>query len=147
MWWKSYVSTLFLKTELEASKSIQKEEQSITSLILNQQRQLVNVPATLPIHKRQFKKPMICFPLNHMHWYPNFPLIMPCWKQINTTSVSFTTHWLFIILITILHQVRKTKITKKKVHRLAVGGYKDINRSEELFDIYEMQLKKQLGGC
>ena len=72
---------------------------------------------------------------------------MPCWKQINTTSVSFTTHWLFIILITILHQVHKTKITKKKVHRLAVGGYKDINRSEELFDIYEMQLKKQLGGC
>ena len=26
-----------------------------------------------------------------------------------------------------------------KVHRLATGGYKDINRSEELFDIYEMQ--------
>ena len=23
----------------------------------------------------------------------------------------------------------------KKVHRIAVGGYKDVNRSEELFDI------------
>ena len=27
----------------------------------------------------------------------------------------------------------------KKVHRLATGGYKDISRSEELFDIYEVQ--------
>ena len=26
-----------------------------------------------------------------------------------------------------------------KVHRLATGGYKDINYSEELFDVYEMQ--------
>ena len=27
----------------------------------------------------------------------------------------------------------------KKVHRLATGGYKDINRSYDLFDIYETQ--------
>ena len=35
----------------------------------------------------------------------------------------------------------------KKVHRLATGGYKDINRSEELFDIYEMRQRNNLEGA
>ena len=35
----------------------------------------------------------------------------------------------------------------KKAHRLATGGYKDINRSEELFDIYEMRQRNNLEGA
>ena len=34
----------------------------------------------------------------------------------------------------------------KKAHRLATGGYKDINRSEELFNIYEMQQRNNWKG-
>ena len=34
-----------------------------------------------------------------------------------------------------------------KVHRLATGGYKDINRSEELFDVYEMQQRNNWEGA
>ena len=34
-----------------------------------------------------------------------------------------------------------------KVQRLATGGYKDINRSEELFDIYEMQQRNNWEGA
>ena len=35
----------------------------------------------------------------------------------------------------------------KKVHRLATGGYKDINRSEELFNIYEMRQRNNWEGA
>ena len=35
----------------------------------------------------------------------------------------------------------------KKVHRLATGGYKDISRSEELFDIYEMRQRNNWEGA
>ena len=35
----------------------------------------------------------------------------------------------------------------KKVHRKATGGYKDINRSEELFDIYEMRQRNNWEGA
>ena len=34
-----------------------------------------------------------------------------------------------------------------KVHRLATGGYKDINRSEELFDVYEMGQRNDCEGA
>ena len=34
-----------------------------------------------------------------------------------------------------------------KVHRLATGGYKDINRSEELFDVYEMRQRNNWEGA
>ena len=34
-----------------------------------------------------------------------------------------------------------------KVHRLATGGYKDINRSKELIHIYEMQQRKNWEGA
>ena len=34
-----------------------------------------------------------------------------------------------------------------KVHRLATGGYKDINHSEELFDVYEMQQRNNWEGA
>ena len=34
-----------------------------------------------------------------------------------------------------------------KVHRLATGGFKDINRSEELFDIYEMRQRNNREGA
>ena len=29
-----------------------------------------------------------------------------------------------------------------KIYRLVTGGYKDINRCEELFDVYEMRQRK-----
>ena len=35
----------------------------------------------------------------------------------------------------------------KKVYRLATGGYKDINRSEELFNIYEMRQRNNWEGA
>ena len=35
----------------------------------------------------------------------------------------------------------------KKVHRLATGGYKDINRSEELLNIYEMRQRNNWEGA
>ena len=35
----------------------------------------------------------------------------------------------------------------KKVHRLATGGYNDISRSEELFNIYEMQQRNNWEGA
>ena len=35
----------------------------------------------------------------------------------------------------------------EKVHRLATGGYKDISRSEELFNIYEMQQRNNWEGA
>ena len=34
-----------------------------------------------------------------------------------------------------------------KVHRFATGGYKDINRSEELFDVYEMRQRTNWEGA
>ena len=34
-----------------------------------------------------------------------------------------------------------------KVYRLATGGYKDINRNEELFDVYEMQKRNNWEGA
>ena len=34
-----------------------------------------------------------------------------------------------------------------KVHKLATGGYKDINRSEELFDVYEMRQRNNWEGA
>ena len=34
-----------------------------------------------------------------------------------------------------------------KVHRLATGGYKDINRSEELFHVYEMRQRNNWEGA
>ena len=37
---------------------------------MTQQYYLVNVLAILPIRKRSFKTPMMCFPLIWMHWYP-----------------------------------------------------------------------------
>ena len=36
---------------------------------------------------------------------------------------------------------------QNKVHRLATGRYKDINRSEELFEIYEMQQRNNWEGA
>ena len=65
----------------------------------------------LPIRKRWFKTPMMCFSLIWMLWYPICLLIMPCWKQIKTTRLSFTTYSLLIILITIFHQVHQTRST------------------------------------
>ena len=35
----------------------------------------------------------------------------------------------------------------EKMHILAAGGYKDINRSEELFDIYEMRQRNNWEGA
>ena len=35
----------------------------------------------------------------------------------------------------------------KKVHRLATGWYKDINRSYDLFDIYETQQRNNCEGA
>ena len=73
---------------------------------------------------------------------------MPCWKQIKTTSLSFTTHRVLIILITIFHLVSTPdKENLKKVHRLATGGHKDINCSEELFNIYEMEQRNNWDGA
>ena len=82
--------------EIKASESIKKEKQSITTLFFTQQSYLVNVLAALPFRK--------------------------CWKQIKTTSLSFTAHWILIILIKMFHQVHHAKCTEKTCTDLQLEG-------------------------
>ena len=72
---------------------------------------------------------------------------MPYWKQIKTTSLPFTTHWLFDHPDYDISSSTPDKEYLKKVHRLATGRYKDINRSEELFNIYEMRQRNNWEGA
>ena len=74
-------------------------------------------------------------------------MIIPCWTHIKKNEPVFYNTLAFDHPDYDISSSTPDKEYLKKVHRLATGGYKDINRSEELFNIYEMRQRNNWEGA
>ena len=74
-------------------------------------------------------------------------MIIPCWTHIKKNEPVFYNTLAFDHPDYDISSSTPYKEYLKKVHRLATGGYKDINGSEELFNIYEMRQRNNWVGA
>ena len=72
---------------------------------------------------------------------------MPCWKHIKNNEPVFYNTLTFDYTDYDISSSTPDKKYLKRVHRLATGGYKNISRSEELFNIYEMRQRNNWAGA
>ena len=92
----------------------------------------------------------MCFPLIRINWYPKCPFVH---LHDAVLEADKNNEPVFYNALTFDHpdydisSRTPDKEYLNKVYRLATGGYKDINRNEELFDVYEMRQRNNWKGA
>ena len=124
-----------------------KEEQSITTLILTQQSYFSECSSNITYSQTSVQDTNDVFSLNSDALVPQMFIDHAVLEADKNNESVFYNTLVFDHPDYDISSSTSDKEYLKKVHRLATGGYKDINRSEELFNIYEMRQRNNWEGA
>ena len=134
-----------MKTEIKASRSVKKED-DYKDFDFDSTEQLSECTSNITYSQTLVQDASDVFPLNSDVLVPQMSIDHAVLEEDKNNEPVFYNTLAFDHPDYDISSSTPDKEYLNKVHRLATGGYKDINRSEELFHVYEMRQRNNWEG-